>query len=118
MTIEMTDAKMGRSMQKWEMFIAPARSVRHSVVRRLPRNMLHVAGPLAGGGTGSGRRIGDFQRRVGHDPDRTVDDDPFSGLKPIGNEPVVAMPRADLDHALMGLRVLVDHPQKMAFRTL
>src|SRR5580698_3281690 len=113
MTIEMTAAKIGRSMQKWEMFISPARSVRHGIAGLASCKRLRFTLLQSGGGGVRGR--GDFQRRIGNHANRAVDHHPFTGLETIGNEPVVAMPRTDFNYALMAFRVVVDHPDEMAF---
>src|SRR5574338_1438122 len=127
MTMEMTEAKIGRSIQKLEMFMVAARSLSRLLARGLALQFfLH---PRQGGGGGL-RALGfgglgslgrslfdDFQGRARTDPDRAIHHDLLTRLEALENEPVVAMPIPHVHHPLFGLAVL-DHPDIVALGAL
>ncbi len=130
MTIEMTDAKIGRSMQKWEMFMFAAGSVQFVAAWTGCGQGFASVGPRAlrraearrgrrGTRTAVWRAPATILSGASRDDaDRAVDHDALARLQAVGDEPVVAVPRADFDHALMRLRVLVDDPHEVALRAL
>src|ERR1700750_1516558 len=105
MTIEITDAKIGRSMQKWDRFISLARLFcrdRTGWARlRTGASLLWLVGCRGRWG-----RCHYLQRCIGGNAERAVDDDPLAGLQSLRDEPVVAMPFADFDDTLMSFRVV------------
>src|SRR5262245_61876295 len=95
----MTHAKMGRSMKKRAMWAAPL-----------------AARGRSGGRGGCGRRGRTglprhrVHRRAGHHHLlEAVDDHLLAGLQAVGDEPALALGRADLDVALLRLVVGTDH---------
>src|SRR5574338_898533 len=127
MTMEMTEAKIGRSIQKLEMFMVAARSLRRLLSGLLALQFfLHPRQGGSGGlralgfgGPGSlGRCLFDaFQGCARTYPDRAIHHDLLARLEALENEPVVAVPIAHLHHPLFGLAVL-DHPYIVALGAL
>src|SRR5258707_1041363 len=117
MTIDITDAKIGRSMQKWERFMSLARSLRGQGTGRPALHTVCFARWRIGCGT---RRGGgdDLQRHIGGHADRTVDNDALTRLQSLRDEPVVAVPLTHFDHTLMRFRAVVDNPPEVALRAL
>src|ERR1700709_2901706 len=107
MMIEITDAKIGRSMQKWEIFVSPARSVRYGFVGLTLCQCLCIAVILDGCFGRRGRCRGDLQRHVSNDANRPVDHDLLAGLQTVVDEPAFAVPRAHFNHPLRSFRVAV-----------
>lgn len=59
-----------------------------------------------------------LERRIRNDANRAVNDDPIAGVQSIADEPVVTVPFAGFHDTFMGLGIVVDHPDEMAFGTL
>src|SRR6202795_2185707 len=96
--IEMTAAKIGRSMKKCENTGGPVPSIS---VRRLRVPAAHQPGPVL---------PGPGHRAPARQPQPTVHDDPLAARQALGDEPVIPVPLTHGHRAALRFVVLVHHP--------